>query len=872
VRLGAAAICRFGSAPCPRASDPETASSPAVMIPSVVTDSPELIELHEMAQGLGYSESHREEHFPAWAGGPVVRADLACFADPDRHDMATATVVAGVGSGDRAIDRHVQAARALAAPVCVVRDVDNWRVLAVGGGDQTAVDVIDGVRPDRDPQMVRFLAPRSLLAAKRADRQLALFPVDVGALDRSRGRAGAELDQRVRDAVAQLLPNPDTCSPEEAEDAARLVVQSLTALAVRDKIAKDGRLDTAVALVQEHLPEQGDLDQQRIASTALVLGEGLSFRGLDAGLLGDVYERAILVPSRRLDLGAYYTPPELGRRIIANLPFEEVPPDERRVLDPSCGSGTLLLAANDRLADALPHDETGDKSRREYARDRLFGADKDPFAVELARLGLFLQALPYGNGFHVRQGDALQKTGEHPVAPTFVVTNPPWRFRRSDGQREQRADHFLQALVRRAAPGGFIAIVLPASWLTDDTSRAGRAWLRQHTEVFEVWRLPRNSFRTADLPPCVLFARVGNTGGFPLLYRNVWPRTRGRFFAGEPADETLLVDTADDADVLTAGPLDAIGHLRRFLTLRDVALVRNGPPTDSVNDVGRHGGPLYFLRRYADVRPFGKVTDEALIRCRYPEDFSRPITARPDEHLGTKVLASAMTSPDTPWRLRVVLDEIGVIARNSLYAVTPKENTHTKRLALMGILGSGLASLWVASRSATRMVKANTLRALPVPDERHWPDIAEATSVVLRAVEAGGPLDEHVRNLEVRVCAAYELSQSDVAILRTALAGTRSPEGVVRYEAEVTSDEAAGEPYRAAGSTLDAEDGRVRLHIPGVTSENGDWMQPPGRIPGWLARPGATFEVEVSAGPRDWQFRFQHYAWMSGEDLFDEFE
>jgi hypothetical protein len=190
----------------------------------------------------------------------------------------------------------------------------------------------------------------------------------------------------------------------------------------------------------------------------------------------------------------------------------------------------------------------------------------------------------------------------------------------------------------------------------------------------------------------------------------------------------------------------------------------------------------------------------------------------------------------------------------------------------MGILGSGLASLWIASRSATRMVNARTLRQLPVPNSEHWADIARATSAVVAAVHAGTPLDAPVRALETRVCAGYELSTNDLVVLQFALAGTKSPEGVVRYEVGRTPFRESPDEYRAAGSTLDAGDGRVRLHVPGATSPSGDWMNPPLRLPGWLARPGATFEVVVSGTPRDWKFRFQDYAWMSGGDLLDEFE
>jgi hypothetical protein len=49
----------------------------------------------------------------------------------------------------------------------------------------------------------------------------------------------------------------------------------------------------------------------------------------------------------------------------------------------------------------------------------------------------------------------------------------------------------------------------------------------------------------------------------------------------------------------------------------------------------------------------------------------------------------------------------------------------------------------------------------------------------------------------------------------------------------------------AFGAVLDAEPGRVRLWVPGHTSEDGDWLDIPPGLPEDLRWPQATFNVDI---------------------------
>jgi hypothetical protein len=140
--------------------------------------------------------------------------------------------------------------------------------------------------------------------------------------------------------------------------------------------------------------------------------------------------------SERKTSGSYYTPEDLVRLLIlsALLPVirdrlsKATTQQEKReallairVLDPACGSGHFLLAAARRLALELARVEAGDDEPsedlrrhclREVVAKCIYGVDKNPMAVELCKVALWMEAIEPGKplGFldaHIQCGDSL---------------------------------------------------------------------------------------------------------------------------------------------------------------------------------------------------------------------------------------------------------------------------------------------------------------------------------------------------------------------------------------------------------------------------------------------------------------------------------
>ncbi|HYE32472.1 MAG TPA: N-6 DNA methylase [Methylomirabilota bacterium] len=188
----------------------------------------------------------------------------------------------------------------------------------------------------------------------------------------------------------------------------------------------------------------------------------VNYGALDVEELGSVYESLLdfhpdvdtrAAESLRFDLiagsdrkttGSYYTPPELVNELVEsalvpvmNGRLQSTEPSRRRessnpaareqallgikIVDPACGSGHMLLAAARRLGKEVAKARTGEDEPapervREAIRDVIshciYGVDKNPLAVDLCRVALWLESHTTGKPLsfldhRIRCGDSL---------------------------------------------------------------------------------------------------------------------------------------------------------------------------------------------------------------------------------------------------------------------------------------------------------------------------------------------------------------------------------------------------------------------------------------------------------------------------------
>jgi len=193
----------------------------------------------------------------------------------------------------------------------------------------------------------------------------------------------------------------------------------------------------AQSLVPVDYRNMGPEELGSVYESLLELVPAIDLPARTFGFVGRTEEGSTAGNARKLT-GSYYTPDSLVQELIKSaldpvieqrLSANPANPTEAllsiRVIDPACGSGHFLLAAARRLAEKLaqlrsleggqegaiqPQDYR--RALRETVAHCIYGVDRNPMAIELARMALWLEGYEEGRplGFldhHLQVGDAL---------------------------------------------------------------------------------------------------------------------------------------------------------------------------------------------------------------------------------------------------------------------------------------------------------------------------------------------------------------------------------------------------------------------------------------------------------------------------------
>jgi hypothetical protein len=243
------------------------------------------------------------------------------------------------------------------------------------------------------------------------------------------------------------------------------------------------------------------------------------FDALPVDILGTVYERflgetvefnqagdvqIVETPEVRHRGGIVYTPRWVVREVVERTIGPRIHGKAPgalgniRIIDPACGSGSFLLGAAEALFDAhlawyrenaledgkIVHEHRSDvfvdaadelqltvKKRREIILHCLYGVDKDPQAVEVAQLSLYLRILEgYGEQSFIKQKTLFKgallpdlskniRNGNSLITPSDIPQEVVF-----DDERLRRARAFdwnspTRGFGRIAAQGGFDAVI-----------------------------------------------------------------------------------------------------------------------------------------------------------------------------------------------------------------------------------------------------------------------------------------------------------------------------------------------------------------------------------------------------------------------------
>jgi len=299
---------------------------------------------------------------------------------------------------------------------------------------------------------------------------------------------------------------------------------------------------------------------------------------VDPEMLGRAFE-CLMAQDERRRSGSFYTPPSLVDQVVQdalhsvlpNLPHDafnhehaplhlDVDTLEKlktlRVLDPACGSGAFLVHTLESVARMLHR--TGDPRpihtlRRDTLTSSIFGVDRNPVAVWLCELRLWLSVViecpetrashvpPLPNlDHHIRVGDSLAG-GDFRHAPRSArtLTALRERYTRASGQRKrtlatklenEERNRAVAESTQRLSAVTYERCQLIESLRTKDLFGQRRAPTRHDTtHLFDLRTRSREIARQrtalqlgAALPFrfAAHFADIAAAGGFPLILGN----------------------------------------------------------------------------------------------------------------------------------------------------------------------------------------------------------------------------------------------------------------------------------------------------------------------------------------------------------------
>lgn len=271
----------------------------------------------------------------------------------------------------------------------------------------------------------------------------------------------------------------------------------------------------------------------------------------------------------RGEFGQYFTPRNIVKFIVDALPITH----DSVVIDTSCGSGGFLLHALDKVrreADAMADDgyfEKGDikhhKHWHDFAENNLFGIEISEGIARTAKMNMIIHDDGHTNVIAFDGLDSIdtmrertKNQGFKPDSFDFIITNPPFgskvkfnekryledydlgaknvdwidaklknvtvQQKQVDGEkpirrtllekaRDQQTTEvlFIEQCHRFLKPGGYMAMVIPDSILTNSSMQYVRDWIEEHWRIVSVVSLPQFAFAAngAGVKSSVLFLR-----------------------------------------------------------------------------------------------------------------------------------------------------------------------------------------------------------------------------------------------------------------------------------------------------------------------------------------------------------------------------
>jgi len=712
-------------------------------------------ELRPVGEGLlrvRFSEDLLRSDVPFPDG--TRKAGLLAFSDRPL-DSRTAALVALMGP--QFTEADVSSARPLGAPLVFGCLPDRYQVWKQGAErPRFLCPLTPSEVPGFFQKHAAELAPDAIYRAKtwaRLESTYQLDFVDTGLLPVVEEAAGEKLRNVIERVVSSARERLGWT--EVSDNDGRWLLQA-TFWLLAAKILQDKEVPGFVRLaltdldsVYERLSRHynsgnpkpvpvGGRDRREALEAAAADIQNLGHCGLvSTEALAHLYESALIDRATRQRLGTHSTPPWLVDYIVGRLRpwIKEMPPRGRQVFEPACGHAAFLISAMRLLGELLPSDWR--EPRQSYLRRRLHGMERDPFALEIARLSLTLADVPNPNGWALTEanmfpGDRLERSVRE---ASIVLGNPPFEpfeaGTRKQGWLPNKAAETFRRVVENLQPGNVFGFVLPQTLLHSQQARALRQVLLRDYEISEISLFADKVFRYGQPESTVIIGRRFAQNAprhFAARYQRIREGQVAEFSRTYAASSEMTVKrerllAAEDASLVVPELDDLWQALAGMRRLEDFVKLGKGFEHKSADDPTFPPGTLKESPTEQQGLELGFANwsghelTHFLPRLTWlnldPATIRRPgIGLERDK---PQVLLNHAPTSREAWRLKALIDKTGRSAKGRFTVIRPL-TSGVSLLTLWGLLNGPLANAFAYCRSGKRDVLSRDIRMLPVPN------------------------------------------------------------------------------------------------------------------------------------------------------------
>lgn len=567
--------------------------------------------------------------------------------------------------------------------------------------------------------------------------------VDIGlipALEREiRAKLGPLLNNILVEARKSYLKS--TGQPANETELVRLIFLTLTAKVFHDRVvpefegfSADSNPETVLERVAQHYRidnAQMLMDRHTVEQVYSHMWTHVDFRNLSVDVLAYIYENTLVEDEIRRQQGIHATPPSIARYILNQLPLEDIPKDERKILEPCSGHGTFLVAALSRLRNLLPASLTPSQRHKYFVR-MLTGFEADPFAIEVGRLCLTLSDFPNPNGWNLHNEDVFASRGfvSSLNEARVVVCNPPFE----DFDKTERKSYELSSVhkpaelvsrvLRYSHDRAILGLVLPRVFLDGRGYAELRKKLAARYANLSIVNLPDNAFAHSDHETVVLLATNPQCGKRSVridhskVSERKWSSFRDHF---ELLPKEVVTKTIDEAcDSLAVDEMRELWQeLQSFPMLSTICDIHRGIEWTVTLSENRERLIAEVPRR-GFTRGIQKLSEnmfcfQATRQCEYLNVERRYMKG--NKHMlpwkDAKVVVSAHRVSRGRWPMAAFVESEGLVVYQNFHAIWPAQGWSAEVIA--AVVNSPIAAAYVGEKEGKYHIRRKSLASIPVP-------------------------------------------------------------------------------------------------------------------------------------------------------------